>query len=447
MQAPVTSIPNTLPGPFATAPDPAALRPSPATRALVKEQVRALLDASPAFHEIGQEKRRDLARDLTRIGAYAAECVREMCWQSKKLGQTPVVRHRRTMQPALAGALGAGDFKASAASKIAKVTEQTLRAVAFPRFVADLIRGTFNAITQTNIQQMEAFSAMVANVSMTVDEFMAANISDFQARDWLAQRYPEHIEVRDGKAMTKGDANEDRTPNFRAELKLNENVDLDDDAIEETLVPAARRRLAETRLQMLSTLVLMGVNRIVVTGGKIRATMGFHIDTSDRAHKEEATDLDTRVAAAGSFGFGPWSASASMSVSYVRSTRGTSDSELNVETDLTGEVEIHFQSDYFPVERFADAATLGRIADNTAVPSTNRPANPLGGKPATGGGYTTFQSPRTHRKGPVQPSYAPIQTKNREEKRPVQPTAPDVSGNKNQETASPPGSNAQPVEG
>src|ERR1041385_6727461 len=120
--------------------------------------------------------------------------------------------------------------------------------------------------------------------------------------------------------------------------------------------------------------------------------MGFHIDTTDRAHEEHATDLDTRAAAAGSFGFGPWSASASMSVSYVRSTRANSDAELNVESDLTGEVEIHFKSDYFPLARFADGGTIGRIQGNTAVPEANTPENsggsggtPFAAAPAVGG--------------------------------------------------------------
>src|SRR5262249_14281700 len=147
------------------------------------------------------------------------------------------------------------------------------------------------------------------NVTKTVDEFMQDNISDNQARDWLQQRYPDHIRVQDGKAVVKDGADEKPMPNFQADLKLASDASLDDSAIEEKLVPAARRRLAESRLQLLSTLVLMGVNRIVITGGKIRATMGFHIDTRDRAREEHASDLDLRVATAGSFGFGPLSAS------------------------------------------------------------------------------------------------------------------------------------------
>ena len=41
------------------------------------------------------------------------------------------------------------------------------------------------------------------------------------------------------------------------------------DQIEAQLVPAAKRRLAAGRQQLLSTMVLMGINRIVVTDGSI----------------------------------------------------------------------------------------------------------------------------------------------------------------------------------
>jgi len=195
------------------------------------------------------------------------------------------------------------------------------------------------------------------------------------------------------------------------------------------LVPAARRKLAESRLQMLSTLVLMGVNRIVITGGKIRATMAFHIDTTDRAHEELATDLDTRAAASASFGFGPWQASASVSVSYVRSTRASSDAEINTDTDLTGEVELHFKSDYFPVERFANTGALGRIQQNTAVPEANTPVVSSGGSggpfsapPAVGGDVPRHASRRSPKQASaLRPAGSPLPP----QKMPEKPTQPD----------------------
>ena len=80
--------------------------------------------------------------------------------------------------------------------------------------------------------------------------------------------------------------------------------------------------------------------------------------------------------ASGSAAYGPFSVSASVSVAYVSSSKADSNAELNVQTDLTGEVEIHFQSDYFPIERFADAAGIDKIRSNTPVPAANTPTTP-----------------------------------------------------------------------
>jgi hypothetical protein len=45
-------------------------------------------------------------------------------------------------------------------------------AVDFPAFVADLIRGTFDAIVDASIQHMEAYGELLKEVSETVDEFL-----------------------------------------------------------------------------------------------------------------------------------------------------------------------------------------------------------------------------------------------------------------------------------
>jgi hypothetical protein len=437
---------QTLPRPYDTPPAADALRPTPATTNLVRTQINALLMASSAFHALPEFERRKLADNLVKVAAYCAELIRDdWCQSVQRLDQQPVVRSKEVAEGPIVRAQAAGDdFKPAAANQVARVTKETLRAIAFPTFVADLIKGTFNAITQSSIQQMEAYTKLIENVGKTVDQFMSDNISDLQAVGWLAQTYPEHIKLeRDeggggiGKNKAKGpatvraipaDGADGRPlPNFKADLNLSEDVSLDESSIEEKLVPAARRKLAQTRLQQLSTLVLMGINRIVVTGGKIRATMGFHIDTTDRAHAEEATDLDTRVAAAGSFGFGPWSASLSTSVTYVSSTRKDSDSELHVDADLTGEVEIHFKSDYFPLARFADANAVGRIQANTAVPENNPPPpGPFDQPPSVGGEVGAYKSARTRRTERREPTLPKIGTPLPDAKLPVKPTEPDV---------------------
>ena len=66
-------------------------------------------------------------------------------------------------------------------TNVAQLTGATINAIAFPKFVADLIKGTYFAIIQATIQQMEAFGKLLANVAQTVDEFMASNITENQA--------------------------------------------------------------------------------------------------------------------------------------------------------------------------------------------------------------------------------------------------------------------------
>lgn len=395
-----------LPAPYNSPPAPEALQPSAATLNLVKSQVNALLTASPSFHDLHTGEQRKLSENLVKIAAYSAELIRDDWYQSDRIGQRPIIRKKEIVEvpTAMAQATKDDGFNTSAANQIGRVTKETLNAIAFPTFVADLIKGSFNAIVQSSIQQMEAYLKLLENVSKTVDQFMQDNISDNQAKDYLAQSYPEHITIEKGNAVPRDGADEKTPPNFQGDLNLQQNISLDESAIEEILVPAARRKLAQTRHQMLSTMVMMGINRIVVTGGKIRATMGFHIDTTDRLNQEKATDFDFRAAAAGSFGFGPWSVSASTSVSYVSSTRQKSDSEIKVDADLTGEVEIHFKSDYFPLSRFANNAAVGKIQSHTAVPENNAPdANAVGQSapfsepPAVGGAIGKYESPRTQR--------------------------------------------------
>ena len=253
------------------------------------------------------------------------------------------------------------------------MTRDALQALSFPDFVADLIHGSFDAIVRSSIQQMEAYTKLLEDVSKTVDQFMADNITDNQARDWLAQRYPAHIRIAGDEPRLEApdEIPDDVTPPpWREQLGLNRDVEPgDSDAYEEVLVPAARRKLAQSRLQMLSMLVLMGIHRVIVTGGKIRATMSYQVDSRDRAAQQRATDFDFRTSASGSFGYGPWSASASISVGYVKSTRTQSASELDVSADLTGEVEIHFQSDVIELNA---SSTTRRGRQFAATPRCRR---------------------------------------------------------------------------
>jgi hypothetical protein len=413
-----------LAGPYSARVGPDGHAVSPAVSDLVSAQVNALLSSSAAWHELSPRAREEMRHNLQKISAYTAALVQEDFALSERLGQTPMLRRRDVVPTAPALAEAAADppaaappgprqdeFAPRAVSQVAGVTRETLNAIAFPTFVADLIKGTFNAIVDASIKQMEAFGTLLNNVAKTVDQFMTDNITDNQARDWLAATYPEQFQVsigsrdddRGARRRTAGARGRGRAsgspaaqlrvragggkggkPNFRRELNLNADVDLDDKTAEEVLVPAARRRLAQQRHQLLSTMVLMGINRIVVTSGRIYARMGFTIDASDTGAAQSASQFDYRhdaIAGGGFLGFGM---AARTSVAYVSSTKRDSSDAIDVQADLTGEVDLKFKSETFPLERFADMNAIQQIQGNTANPTANTPQS-AATAPATGG--------------------------------------------------------------
>lgn len=416
MKNPLKNAPfDALPQPFALSPSPAGVQIKPEVRRLVESQVNALLTSSPNYHGLSPAQQRQMRDDLVKIASYSAALVQDDWAISQKLGQTPVLREQMIFAPSaqtadvrnatpLARAAAeeqappAEEFNPRAASQVARITRETLNAVAFPTFVADLIKGTFQAIVNASIQQMEAYGQLLANVAKTVDQFMADNITDNQARDYLVGRYPGHfqLEVSDKAARlrVRDKADDLPKPNFKQDFSMPEEVDLDDDVAEEKLVPAARRQLAQSRHSMLSTMMLMGINRIVVTSGRIKATMGFHIDAKDHGRVETASQFDWQNETRARFGYGggllggifggpSGSVETRNTVAYVSSTKKDSSDDLNVNADLTGEVELKFKSDYFPMERFAKPEMLALIQGHTPNPAANTPTTGSGQK-ATG---------------------------------------------------------------
>ena len=114
-------------------------------------------------------------------------------------------------------------------------TDRLLADVDFPDFVSNLLNGVFDAIVDSSIRQMEAYAKLVAGVAKSLDEFANENISDNEARDHLLNRLPQFFPK--GSTRTK----------------------------------RRRVQLASSRQQLLATMVLMGINRIVVTDGRISA--------------------------------------------------------------------------------------------------------------------------------------------------------------------------------
>lgn len=245
----------------------------------------------------------------------------------------------------------------------------------FPAFVASLIHGTFDAMVDAAIRQMEAFAELVSAVAKDVDRFTSENVTSNQVRDWLAEQYPRDLvlDLETGSQPTlrrrtlssETDEDEAYSPIWFADYGL-EGEELNDELIEGVLVPMARRRVGENRLQTLATMVLMGMNRIIVRDGTIAAKVRFRAAARDKASVDFAISQDPGGQNWGSRGGSAYNNSAMM-VSTV-GVNVQAESELKAE--LFGEVRINFISETLPLDRFVDAAQLTLLQRNAR--GTNR---------------------------------------------------------------------------
>jgi hypothetical protein len=134
-------------------------------------------------------------------------------------------------------------------------------------------------------------------------------------------------------------------------------------------------------------MVVLGINRIVVTDGLIHAKVIFDINASDVAGRgsraslyDSKEDMSESGAAIGGWlpigiGGAAGSSSSSDHVTTVQSSLDeTSESKATVKANLTGEVRVNFKSDYFPMDKLASPEMIAAIQGN-AVPK-NKPPRP-----------------------------------------------------------------------
>jgi hypothetical protein len=275
--------------------------------------------------------------------------------------------------------------------------------IAFPAFVAGLVHGTFDAVVDSAIRQMESYASLVSAVAKPVEEFTRENVSENQAKDYLVQQYPKDLYLSlDGPAtvlplpsVDKDNPDEARSPAWLASFNV-EGQELTAELIQNTLVPEAQRRLGRSRQQMLATMVLLGLNRVVVKDGTISARLRFRAEASDQSKVNYAVSDDPGGDASWGARGSPTYPASSTKVSTVGVT---AQSDANLKAELFGEVRINFASETLPLEKFADDArrtllerharpltqAAQRVPAQPALAVPEPPATPVAQAPVPGG--------------------------------------------------------------
>jgi hypothetical protein len=391
----------------------------PVTLEQVRPVVRDVLLASPAYHELPAAEKERLATEMVKVSTYLANpegLVSEVrsaepdapLATAQAEDATEAARRRAASDPGFAGE----DFQAGAVRQGVEQFGALVKKVDFPKFVSGLIKGVFQAIVDSSIQQMHAYGQLVADVAKTVDQFAQDNITMNNSRDWLVSKFPDKLGV-DTSQMSGGLAEDGATPapqprlvvkaedeqaalaQISHELQLEKPIsDISDENEEERLVTHARLQMARSRQQLLASMVILGINRIVVTDGLINAKVVFDLRASDQAARRSAASMhdsmenkaSTEMEASYSSWLSPFSGSvkAAASTDHVAtvesSVEDTSESKAEVKAKLSGEVRVNFKSDYFPMEKMASPEMIAAIQGNSTP--TAKPVPPPPPAPA-----------------------------------------------------------------
>jgi len=402
---------------------------------LARAGVKDLLLKSESFRALPPEAQRDIAKNTVEVVNYliAPEGIpgNKLAVAQKASSADPYAFPlEQTISSSGSNVDEEGKFTAQGAREGAAVAGVLLQQVNFPAFVSGLINGVFHSIVQSSIEQMEAYGRLVADVAKSLNQFRDENVSENQGRDYLVEQFPDtfmidvdtgeegagpRVRLRDGVDESAALQKVSSLPVEGGPLK---SMDLEDETIEQKLVQGARTQLATSRQQLLATMVLMGINRIIVTDGRISAKVMYDFQARDNfKFQKSATKFDydkslKRRSTEGEFeseykggsssenlneqgGYsesrrdasyyskGAYKTTEEPIMTLASASQQTTDASLATKASLAGSVEVNFKSETFPLEKMADSFQIGQIQNAAKPKATTATTGTNGTKPAT----------------------------------------------------------------
>lgn len=344
------------------------------SRPPVSQKMEEALRASSAYRNMDPEDARRLRADLMRVMDVITDD-RPVAAAMDSSGPSHLGSQIDTSTTD-AGAAGMSDLK---------------NAIGFGDFVKELITNVYDAIVKSSISQMEAYQKLLEDVIKPVSDFANERITDAQANNFAMGMMPNAFSMgSDGKLQ----AAPGQTPDL-SKLGM-PGVSMTGNTNAQEITNAAKLQMARQRQQLLATMVMMGINRIVVTDGEINAAMSININTEDRMSQGYANMTSTQASmgaqAQGSANAtANTSASASGNLLYARThsqlDQNASDAYLQAQASLSGRVNLKFKSETMPLDRFADGLSKTLLGDKATPQKTGTSTSGQSAPAAEGQSY------------------------------------------------------------
>ncbi len=287
--------------------------------------------------------------------------------------------HQLSRQQQLADAMAAADLvptKDLENPDIAKQGEYagaTLQQVNFPQFVKDLLKGVFDANLGVIQDQIQSYADLVDRITQPASKFID-DIDKDAAYAFLAENHPDRYQLLsiNGDSSNSGfggdffDSGKSDSSNGGGASDTGSQFTLGDadgnpvDTKSEDIsreIAQAKLQLVQQHQQLLEEMLLMGVTRLVVDHGKVKASVDFKISATNKTQKLYKGKQRQLKSHGHMYGFGSfvgpmWGKSNSNTTISVSTAKAGSVSTTDSSTQVKGEVEINFKTDYFALDNF-----------------------------------------------------------------------------------------------
>ena len=249
--------------------------------------------------------------------------------------------------------------------------------VDFPQFVADLLKGVFDANMKVMKAQTDSYIKLMKEATKSTADFIK-KIKDDESFAKLAETRSDQYNVVSEKQ-----------PDGSSKLVLTnpegEKQDVEDNEVKRHILEA-KINMAKEHRAALREVLLMGVTRLVVEKGEIEAGVEFSVKASreSKAHHDDQNINTTSVNleyGGGLMGaiFGGPSGSVNMTNTNIQVNTSDKKATDDLSATLKGKVNIKFKTDYFKLDNFANMYADGGIAalkQGTAAGAPGQPGAP-----------------------------------------------------------------------
>ena len=336
-----------------------------------QQNVRTLLSQSKRFPLLSSQEQLSLYMDL-----YEAE-------KNRQLDKMAVSGQMATPNKA-SDMIDKSRYKNDRIDQAGQIAKSFMDGVDFPKFVRDLLKGVFDANMAVTIAQMDEYIKLMKAATADVSKFVK-QVDDAASFGYLVENGNDDFGF--GEDDEGNEALVDKEGKVLA--VSGKMADVGDNELKAKIMDA-KIKMAQEQRAILRETILMGVTRLVVERGTVKAGVVFDIkasekiDLKDKAAKKDASSSGTSVSASGGFigkifGGPSGGYTNSQQHSTISISSGKAANSTDLKAQVTGSVEIIFKSDFFKLDNFAQM--YGQIKSDSAG-TTKETQNVAQGTPA-----------------------------------------------------------------